>query len=70
LSDLVRGFDFMGHEWPIGILYDPNKPWPNVYWEARQEIRLARELDTAGLYAREISDFEGKITADFARRKG
>jgi len=70
LSDLVEGFNFMGHEWPIGILYDPSKPWPNAYWEAQQEIRLARELDTAGLHAREIDDFEEKINADFARRKG
>lgn len=69
LRDLLRGFEYMAHEWPSGLLYDPGTPWQTQYWEVRQEIQLARELDASGAHADEIAKFEQIVAADTKRKK-
>jgi hypothetical protein len=69
LRDLLRGFHYMGHEWPSGILYDPKRPWETEYLEILQDIELARTLDETGAHTQEIKEFEQKILADAARRQ-
>ena len=68
LRSLLRGFEYMAHEWPTGLLYAPDSPWQTQYWELRAEIQLARELDTSGAHANEIADFEQIVAADAERK--
>jgi hypothetical protein len=69
LRSLLRGFEYMAHEWPAGLLYAPDSPWLTQYWEIRAEIQLARELDTSGKHNNEIAEFEQIVAADAERKK-
>ena len=68
LRDLLRGFKYMAHEWPSGLLYGPGRPWQTQYWEVLSDIRLARELDASGAHADEIAKFEQIVAADTKRK--
>ena len=69
LCRLLNGFEYMAHEWPAGLLYDPDSPWQTQYWEILAEIKLARELDSSGKYAGRIAKFEEIVAADAKRKK-
>jgi hypothetical protein len=69
LRDLLRGFEYMAHEWPAGLLYYPDQTWQTQYWEVLADIRLARELDTTGAHAQEIAEFEQIVAADATRKR-
>jgi hypothetical protein len=69
LRSLLRGFEYMAHEWPSGLLYNLDKPWETQYWELLAEIRLARKLDTSGVHAQQIAEFEQIVIADAKRKK-
>jgi hypothetical protein len=63
LRDLLRGFDYMAHEWPSGILYAAGEPLETQHREALQDIQLARSIDDNGAHAQKIDDFEQKVLA-------
>jgi hypothetical protein len=69
LRDLLRGFEYMAHEWPVGILYDPHQSRQEQYDEVIGDIRLARELDSAGAHVEKIAEFEAMVHADFMRSR-
>jgi hypothetical protein len=69
LRDLLRGFEYMAHEWPVGLLYAPHQPWQAQYDEVIGDIQLARELDSTGAHAKEIAEFEAKVHTDSMRRR-
>jgi len=69
LRDLLRGFEYMSHEWPSGLLYNPEMPWQTQYWELLADIRLARGLDATGTHADAIAEFERTVAADAERKR-
>lgn len=56
LTELFRGFVYLFHEWPTGILVD-HANWAAELQDLKAEIELARVLDEENMYIANLNEF-------------
>lgn len=69
LSNLVKSFEYMVHEWPAGILYSHNGATADECLATHVDLALARQLDNTFLHLEFLDDFAEKL-CEYQRRIG
>jgi hypothetical protein len=67
LQELLKHFDYAGHEWPSGILSGTNGATSVECYAYLDDIRLARELDGCQNYVNKLDVFEARVRIYLAR---
>lgn len=61
LSNLIKSFEYMIHEWPAGILYSHNGATAEECLIIHADIDFARQLDVSFNHLQFLDDFSDKL---------